>query len=125
MTDEGLNLNTLSRALKYVVKYETSGLKESFYRTYFGHVFSKACQYAIACQYATTDDKAYKNLKYVSIKSTSVNLQKCITWPKKLGKDHQEWNKACIEASLRPKKLNILMKTKLVLILIKKFVPFL
>jgi len=65
-----------------------------------------------------TNDKVYRNLKYVSIKSTQVNLQKCITWPKRLGKDHQEWNKACIEASLRAKNLNILVKMKLVLILV-------
>ncbi len=64
------------------------------------------------CQYATNDDKVCKNLKYVSIKSTQVDLKKCITWPKKFGKGHQEWNKTCIEVSLKPKKLNILMKTK-------------
>jgi hypothetical protein len=66
------------------------------------------------CQYATTNDKVCKNLKYVSIKSTQANLQICITWLKKSGKGRQEWNKACIEFDLKPKKLNIAMKTRLV-----------
>jgi hypothetical protein len=58
---EGSNLNTLTNVLKFVIKCETLGLKESFQGTYFGHVFSKACQYA------TINDKVCKNLKYVSI----------------------------------------------------------
>jgi hypothetical protein len=57
--DEGSKLNTLNNVLEFVVKCETLGLEESFQGTYFGHVFSKACQYA------TTDDKVCKNLKYV------------------------------------------------------------
>jgi hypothetical protein len=57
--DEGSNLNTLNNVLKSVVKCETLGLEKSFQGTYFGHVFSKACQYA------TTDDKVCINLKYV------------------------------------------------------------
>jgi hypothetical protein len=48
-----------------------------------------------------------KDLKYVYIKSTQANLQKCITWPKKFGKGRHEWNKACVETSIHPKKLNI------------------
>ncbi len=62
MKDEGSNLNTLTNALKFVVKCETLSLEESFQGTYFGHVFSKVCQYA------TIDDKVYKDLKYVFIK---------------------------------------------------------
>jgi len=53
-----------------------------------------------------------KDLKYVSIKSTQANLQKCIIWPKKSRKRRQEWNKACVETSIRPRKLNTPMKTK-------------
>jgi hypothetical protein len=75
-----LNLNTLTNALKFVMKYETLGLEESFQGTYFDHIFSKVCQYA------TTNDKVYKNFKYVSINYTQVDLKKCITWPKKFGK---------------------------------------
>ncbi len=55
--DEGSNLNTLTNALKSIIKCETLGLEESFQGTCFGHVFSKVCQYA------TIDDKVCKNLK--------------------------------------------------------------
>jgi hypothetical protein len=44
-------------ALKFVVKCEVLGLGFCF-----SHVFSKACQYA------TTDQKVCRNLKFVSIK---------------------------------------------------------
>ncbi len=73
--DEGSNLNIMVIALKYVVKCEVLSLNESFYSACFGHVFSKACQYA------TTDEKICKNLKFVSIKSTQSDLRKCIIWP--------------------------------------------
>jgi hypothetical protein len=53
------------------------GLKESFQGTCFDHAFSKICQYA------TTYEKNYKWLKYLSIKVAQGDLQKCITWPKK------------------------------------------
>ncbi len=46
------------------------------------------------------------------IKSIEVNLQKCITWRKKFGKGRQEWNKACFEIGIGPRKLNTLVKTK-------------
>jgi hypothetical protein len=106
--DEVSNLNTLTNALKSVVKCETLGLEESFQGTCFGHVFSKVCQYA------TTNDNVCKNLIYVSIKISRVDLQKCITWPKKSNKGHQKWNIACIKVGLRSKKLNIPVKTRLV-----------
>jgi hypothetical protein len=38
--DEGSNLNTLTNALKSIVKCETLKLEERFQGTYFGHVFS-------------------------------------------------------------------------------------
>jgi hypothetical protein len=43
---EGSNLNTLTNVLNFVVKCENFGLEESFQGTCFGHIFSKACQYA-------------------------------------------------------------------------------
>ncbi len=61
---EGSNSNTLANPLKSIVECEILGLVESFQGTCFGHAFSRACQYA------TTDDKICKNLKYVFIKST-------------------------------------------------------
>jgi len=48
--------------------------------TSFGHIFTKACQYAV------DDEKVCRRLKCVSIKSTQTNFQKCITWPKKYDK---------------------------------------
>ncbi len=48
------------------------------------------------------------------IKFSQAYLQKCITWPNFFGEGHREWNKVCIEASLRPMKLNTLVKTRLV-----------
>jgi hypothetical protein len=118
--DECSNLDTLTNVLKSIVKCETLGLEKKIQGTCFGHVFSRTCQYA------TTNDKVCENLKYVSIKFAQTNLQKCITWPNKFGKGRQEWNKACIEVGLRPKKLNTLVKTRLVWFLdIYFFVPFL
>jgi len=61
--DEGSNLNTLTNALKFVIKCETLGLEERFQGTCFGHVFSKVCQYV------TINNKVFKNLKHVFIKS--------------------------------------------------------
>jgi hypothetical protein len=75
--DEGSNLNIMTIVLKFVVKFEVLGLDESFYGVCFGHAFSKECQHAII------DEIVCKNLKFVSIKSTKSNLQKCITWLKK------------------------------------------
>jgi hypothetical protein len=48
--------------LKFVVLYETVGLQKNFNSTCFWFVFPKACQYA------TTNEKFYRNLKYVYIK---------------------------------------------------------
>ncbi len=92
--------------MKDVVNYEFLGLEESFQGICFGHVFSKACKYGI------TEEKMCKDLKYVSIKSIQTNLQKCITWLKKSRKGKKEWNKACVETSIHPKKLNTLGKTR-------------
>jgi hypothetical protein len=104
--DEGSNLNAMIIALKVVVNCESLGLEENFQGTCFGHVFSKTCQYG------TIKEKMCKDLKYVSIKSVQAHLQKCIIWPKKSRKGRQEWNKACVETSIRPRKSNILVKIK-------------
>jgi len=72
-------MNAMTFDLKYVVNCETIGLQESFNDTCFGHVYSKAYQYAII------DDKVYRSVRYVSIKAIQAYLQKCITWPKKSG----------------------------------------
>jgi hypothetical protein len=49
------------------------GVHENFNATCFGHAFFKTYQYV------TTVKKVCKYLKYVLIKSTKFNIQKCIT----------------------------------------------
>jgi hypothetical protein len=106
------NLNTLIIVLKSIVKYEVLNLKESFQRTYFEHVFSKAYQYA------TTNEKVYRApFQIFFVKCAHVNLHKYIYFFLKSNKGWQEWNKACVKASLRPRKLNTLVKTRLVFFL--------
>jgi hypothetical protein len=61
---DSYNQNAMTFALKSIVSCETLSLQESFNGTCFGHVFSKACQYA------TIDKKMHINLMYVSMKAT-------------------------------------------------------
>ncbi len=61
--DEKSNPNVITIALKYVMRScKLLGLDESFQGSYFGHILSKACQYAIA------NEKVCKKFKYVPIK---------------------------------------------------------
>jgi hypothetical protein len=55
-------------SLKSIMRYEILGLDESFQSTCFSHAFFKTCQYA------TIGKKVNKNLKFVSIKYTQLNL---------------------------------------------------
>ncbi len=87
--------------LKSIISCDVLGLEESFQGICCGHAFSKACQYA------TIDEKLRKNLWYVSIKIAQRDLQKCIIWPKRFGNGKQEWEKACVDLGLPPRKLNI------------------
>ncbi len=96
----------MTSALKFVIKCEVLSLDESFQGVCFGHAFSKACQYA------TTKEKVCKNFKFVLIKYAQLDLQKCITWSKTSGNGRQEWNKACSNFNLPPRKSNIPMKTR-------------
>jgi hypothetical protein len=104
--DEGSNLNVMTNVLKFVLNCESFGIKESLHGPCFGHAFSKSCQYG------TTKEKNCKNLKYVFIKFAQIDLQKCITWPKKSWKGKHEWNEACLEIGIQTKKLNTLIKTE-------------
>lgn len=76
--DEGYNLNIMIIVFKYVVNYELLGLEESYQRSWFENAFSKACQYGII------DDKCEEGWNMFPLNLTYI--QKCITWPKKLGK---------------------------------------
>ncbi len=66
--DESSNMNAMTFALKSIVSCETLSLQKSFNGTCFGHVFSKACQYA------TIDEKMCKNIRFVSVKTIQTNL---------------------------------------------------
>ncbi len=83
-----------------------------FFQMKVFRVFVLAMFFSKSCQYATTNEKVCRNFKFISIKSTNSYLQKCITWPKKLGKGRQEWNKACSNSNLPPRKLNTPVKTR-------------
>ncbi len=74
---ERSNLNTMTIILKSIISCEVLGLWESFQGTCFKHAFLKACQYT------TMDEKVYKGLKNVFIKSIQGDFQKCITQFKK------------------------------------------
>lgn len=67
--DERSNLNTTLIAFKFTMSScEILGLHERL----FGHAFSKTCQYVIV------DENVCKNFKFIPIKSTQSNLNKCI-----------------------------------------------
>jgi hypothetical protein len=53
---------------------------EPFHGSSIGHVLSKVCQYV------TTKEIFSQGLTCASTKGVQANIQKCITWPKILGK---------------------------------------
>jgi hypothetical protein len=104
--DEGSNLATCVQALKVVVFCVDLDTTKPFDGYCFGHALSKVCQYV------TSDEKVAHGLLYASIKSTQVDVQKHITWPKKSDKGQQAWEKPCMDFGLNPHKLNTPVKTK-------------
>jgi hypothetical protein len=87
MKNERSNLNVMIIALKYFGSCDVLQLEESFQETCFGHVSSKACQYA------TRGEKVYKWLKYAFIKFASKHICKNASPnPKKYSKIKHEWN---------------------------------
>jgi hypothetical protein len=66
--NEGLNLNTMTSAFKFFMKCKALGLEENFQGTCFGHVVSKAYQYA------TNDEKVCMGLKYIFVKFAQENV---------------------------------------------------
>lgn len=81
--------------------------------------FGSACEgtcwsYIIskACQYATNDVKVCFGFREVLVTDVQASLQKTTTWTKKIGKGRIEWNKACVDSSLRPRKLKTLVKIR-------------
>ncbi len=64
--DKGNNLETMTTTLKSTISYEALNLPIPFARACFGHAMSKVAQYV------TIDDKVFKDLKVVNIKSTQI-----------------------------------------------------
>jgi hypothetical protein len=62
--DEIFNLNIMIPTIKFVVSCDILSLTKKIQGSYFGHAFSKACQYA------STDEKNCRGLKYVFVKTT-------------------------------------------------------
>ncbi len=81
------------------------GFGKKIQNNFFNSAFLKTCQYV------TLNERVCKSLKYAFIKFAKENLEKCITKPNKSRKDKQKWNRACIDLSLCPRKLNTLMTT--------------
>lgn len=104
--DEGANLVTMATALSDVVSCEPLGLTTPYVGVCFGHVMSKACQYA------TDDTKVCNGMEDISLKQVQAALQKTITWTKKSGKGRTEWMAACVDSNLRPRKLQTPVKTR-------------
>jgi hypothetical protein len=77
--DEGINLGTMTMALKFMISCEVLGLVTAFDNVCFEHTMRKVVQYAI------NNDKISKYLMLVSVKFVQMSFQSYITWPKKLG----------------------------------------
>ncbi len=100
--DKGLNLNTLTSSLTYVVSYSSLWLACPFVGSCFGHAMSKVAQYA------TNDTKKFLE---VSLKEVQSSLQKTITWTKTFRKGKVEWKESCFIVGLPIKMLKVPMKT--------------
>ncbi len=70
--NEKSNLNIRTVALKSTISCDVWELEENFQGTCFSHALLKTCQYA------KTNEKVCKGLKYV-YQSCPKRLQKCIT----------------------------------------------
>ena len=106
---EGSNLTTLERALQLTVSCDVLDIKQPYIGACFGHVMSKAYQYA------TDDEKVCRDMTELSLRFTQAALQLCITWTKKSGKGGAEWKKECIKAGLPARKLRTPVKTRFAL----------
>jgi hypothetical protein len=78
--DEKNNLMFMAKALHSIIDYHIFKIQWIYEGTCFGHTMSKAYRYA------TNDEKVITSLKHVNVKATQGNIQKPITWTKKLRK---------------------------------------
>ena len=99
-------MTTLECALQLTDSCDVLDIDQPYARACFGHVMSKACQYA------TDDEKVCREMIELSLSSAQSALQLCITWTKKSGKGGAEWKKACIKAGLLARKFRTPVKTR-------------
>jgi hypothetical protein len=66
--DEVTNLASMTIAFKSVISCEALNLLQPFYGASFGHVMNKVAQYA------TNDDKIFKNLALINVKSAQASF---------------------------------------------------
>jgi hypothetical protein len=66
--DENINLSTMVTTMCSIINYEPLKILRVYEGTCFGHVTSKACQYA------TNDDKMFVGLQNVSVKEAQSGL---------------------------------------------------
>ncbi len=104
---EGNTLLSMA-TLHSIVNYCLLKLQQVNEGTCFGHLMSKAYQYAI------NDEEVIARLKQVNLKATQNNLQKANTWTKKSRKGRKESERACVERGLSSRKLKTLVKTRFV-----------
>jgi len=107
VNNKSSNLHTCVNALNLIVSCNNLELLEPFDGPCSAHALSKVCQYAMI------NEKMYTSLSYTFIKYIQGVIQKCITWPKKMGKGKQTWDKVCIDSKLKPIQLNTLVKMRL------------
>ncbi len=89
--DEGTNLSIMAIALHSIINCEILKILKVYGGTWFGHVTSKACQYA------TNDEKKIVVLRNVNVKETQNGLQKTIGWTKKFGKKGKNGSKLILK----------------------------
>ncbi len=104
--DESNNLMSMVTTLCSIVDCHLLKLQRVYEGMCFGHIMFKTCQYA------TNDEKVTTSLKWVIVKATQENLQKAITWTKKLGKGKHEWETTCVKRGLWLQKLKTLVKKR-------------
>jgi hypothetical protein len=71
--DKGTNLANMTTTLKSIISCEALSLLVPFDGACFGHVMNKATQYA------TNDDKIFKDLVPINVRFAQTSFQSCIT----------------------------------------------
>jgi hypothetical protein len=78
--DKSINLSAMATILHSIIDYEPLNIIRVYEGTCFGHVMSRACQYA------TNDENVFVRLRNVSVKEVQSGLQKTISWTQRFEK---------------------------------------